>query len=1308
MPQGQVVGRISVRVLPDTSDFKAQAAKELRRIESQLKLTLGATLDPAGLRKEALEAVRDINRDNRRTDSRKVRFFTTLSTDGMGAAVKNAARELQYRANQQRVSFQVDDLKATGRIELELDQQSADKAKRKLNDWADDVSPLTVKVELDIANGTGAAMSARLQVLTRPRTVPIVPELDHGAVARVATALAALSGARVLNRMFERLSDTLKNLDKSVPIIGTLTLAIAGLAGWGLSAASNLAALSASLASIASLSLLLPGLLGGMAVGVGVMVAALKDFNKVVPGVKAALSGLQDTISENFWDKAAAPIRTMVDELLPEFTAGVAQTSTQLGGFFAGFAAGLEGALDPALKQMFDDLSASIDIATGGTEAYANIITVLGRVGTSYLPALAQWFVDISERFSSFLTKAEGDGSLKGWIDDGIQNLKDLGSVLLHLGGILAGIARAAEEAGGSSLGMLADTLQRVHSVVDSAGFQEGLIGVFKGAHAAMNAIATQSGPAVSSLFATLAQLAETILPQVGQIIGTAVAAIAGGLNQSAVTSGVQALFDGLQAAVTALAPAMAPLGVAFGALLTVVGAFAAMLGPLISAALIPLSEAFSVLAPAIIPVVNLLGGLLTAAVQAIAPLVIQLAEGLSPIISAFADGLAPIIPVVSAALQTVSAALQPLIAIFLQLLSTVLLPLLPVFQNLVASLLPPLAEAIKHVAEALAPLLSAFVALVDFLMPVLVPVLAFIAEILVTAFTQAIDGVAMILEGFVGFFKGIWDAIAGWFGMWIGVFYGIFTGDWSMFADAFDEFLNGVKQIWSGVWNIIVGAFKVVMNIGILGVAKKVLGLFKGVWKLAWGSIKTIAFELWSSLRGRWSTLLNDIKNLPNAAMTSLRQTWNSAWNDIKIACELAWGAIKKGVADSVGRVVSTVKSLPGSAKAALAAIGTTLLDAGKKLIQGLINGIKSMFGSVKSTLGGLTSKLADWKGPPKKDAILLYDAGRLIISGLIKGLESQYDKVKQSLNDLTAKIPKGASKALRARVNSDRTALLKLAAQWEGVSKRLEAARDKLDRLREEASGYAAQIAEKVIATGDVTKVEDTSFAGITASLKAAVEKAKRFAEVLKKLQSLGLNKTTIDQIASAGPEAGLAAAESIASAGKNGVAELNKLQAELAKYGNRAGKTASDALYAAGIHAAEGIVKGLESQAHKIEKQMLRIADSMVKAIKKSLGIHSPSRVFARLGSYVGIGFAKGLKSEQRRVESAVDALAYIPATRDYSAASSTLTAAVSRGIDSRSGGSSTTTKVLNYYAAQGNSLSSEEALFKAAGRARMVGW
>ncbi|QPB09928.1 tape measure protein [Streptomyces phage Sitrop] len=1366
-PGGQVIGRVSVKVLPDTSDFRRQAEKALDRIEKTLKLTIGTKVDMSGASREYLEELRKINQRNRSMDSRKIRFHTTISTDGMVQAISTARRRLQEKADQSKIKFKIDGAEVKGDIKLELDQQAADKAARDLKDWANDHSPIKIKVEPDFS-GTGAAITnARLGYLTRPRTVSIIPDLNNAAVAKVGAALAALSGARVLNSMFEKLGNTLRNLDKSVPIIGSIATAVAGLGAVGITSASNLFALSSSLAQIGPAGLLVPGLLGGIAVGLGATIAAMKDFNTVFPGVKKSLSEMQNTISANFWDKAKAPFQDLIDNLMPKFSAGIAKTGTALGSFFGSFASNLSGKLGPIMSQMFTDLNGSIDIATQHTGSFANIIGVLGKVGTSYLPALANWFGNISDRFSDFLTKNEQTGQLTEWIDLAIQNLKELGGVISNLFGIFAGLGRAAQAAGGSTLAMLNDTLASIHRTVDSPGFQTGMIDVFKAAHTAMKTIADTSGPAVKNLFTELGQTLTTVLPLAGQIIGTAMKAIADALAQPAVQQGITTMFNGILAAVTALAPAMAPVGQALGALMQVVGAMLTAFGPLIAAVLTPLSNAFAQLAPQIIPVVQLLSGALLQAVQMIAPLIMQLVPvigqaltgafsalsgilptimtsmgqmlqavvplvgvlvsalapilpiiaqlfaqiyaALAPLVTALASALAPILPVLSAALQTVLTALQPIIATALQIITAVITPLLPMLSEIVQSVLPPLADAIKRVFEAIQPVLDALLAVVNFLMPILVPVLSFIIGILADSLVAAINGVGLVIEGLVEIFKGAWDIIVGVLKIAWGIIEGIFTGDFSTLKEGWNQLWSGIWSFVKGIWDTIVGAFAVFLNVGILGTAGKILKSIGAAFKAGWAAVKAACEAVWGAIKGGFSGFGSTLSGLGSSMMSGLRGLFTSGWSAVKGIFSSAWSALKGAVTSGISSCITVVRGLPGQAKSALGSMGSVLIGAGKALISGLISGITSMFGSVKSKLGELTSKLTDWKGPLPKDKVLLYNAGVVIIKGLVKGLESQFDNVKKSLTGLTDLIGKAKlGTAMTARLKSDQAQLNKLLGSWDTINTKLEAAQKKLADLKTAKSDYAASVAQKIVDAANVTNMEG-GFTGIVTSLKMQVEQAKHFADVLKKLKSLGLNQEMFDQLAQAGPEAGMAAAEALANAGKAGVNQVNELEKQLAAAAGKVGKTASEVMYDNGIHMAEGLVKGLEKQANAIENQMIKIADSMVKAIKKALGIHSPSRVMKALGVWVGKGLSKGLDKGRSGVLDSMKAMALDVSGYDIqppAVAQLDVSSAVASAVDGNSEGG--VTKVLNYYAAPGSSLSSEEDLFAASNRARMVGW
>ncbi|MFJ6183769.1 hypothetical protein [Streptomyces sp. NPDC092295] len=1064
MPQGQVIGRISVRVLPDTDRFRSTLEKRLDRIEKSVKpVAVQARLDMTGFQRQMIQQIREINRVNRTSDARKIRFRSTLSTDGMNQEIKKALRAYQAKADaDDRVQFKTE--LTAGDIKLKISDQSLRDMTDQLKDWRDRNSPIKIVVEPDLSAASSALTSGRLAVLTRPRTVSIIPQLNTAAVAKVAASLAALSGIRVLNKLFTRFSNILRNLDRNVPIIGTLATAIAGLAAWGIAATSNLFALSAALSQIGAVALTLPGIFGGFAVGLGITIAAFRDFNTVLPQVKRQLAEMQDQISSDFWARAREPIAELADVLLPRFAQGFRETATASGEFFGSFASQLTAALNPQIVDtMFGYLNASIAQATAGTGVFASIIAQLGEVGASYLPNLAGWFVAISTQFDEWLKK-KGQLGLQEEIDAGITSLKDLGGVLYETGGILAGLSRAATEAGGSTLGMLRDTLASIHQTVDSPGFQAGMVDVFEAAHLAMSNLAAQAGPAVKNLFIELGQLLTTILPQAGTIIGTVVGAIADALSQPAVTEGVKAVFAGLLQAVQTLAPAMAPLGLALGALMQVVAAMLPAFAALVTAAVIPLANAFAVLAPKIIPIVELLAGELTNAFTLLAPTIAHLAlivgqlltsafgalqatlpplaaifiqvlqAAALPLAQVFTSVLAPVLPILGNALKLIFVALQSIVEVGLKIIAAVILPLLPMLSEIIQGVLPPLADAIARLLDALQPVFDALLGLVNFLMPILVPVIQFIVELLANSLVAAVEGVALVFEGLVEIVTGVWDIIVGVLKIAWGLIKGIFTGNFDTLKEGWSQFWSGIWSFVKGIWDTILGALKTFLNVGILGAFGKAITALKTAWQAGWTAVKAVGSSVWNSIKGLWSSFGSTLSSLGRSMMSGIQSLMRSGWSSVKSIFTSAWSGLKSAVSTGVTSAVGVARTLPGKVKTALGSLGSLLVSAGKSVIRGFISGLTSMFSSVKDALGRLTDKLTDWKGPESLDRVILVGAGQLVIDGFISGLESRYDAVRKSLHGLTEDVaatefdaigvgPVGVSRGITSAINSAMT---------------------------------------------------------------------------------------------------------------------------------------------------------------------------------------------------------------------------------------------------------------------------------------------
>lgn len=307
-----------------------------------------------------------------------------------------------------------------------------------------------------------------------------------------------------------------------------------GLLSSGLLVASaNAATLAGSLLSVVGILPVLPGLLAGFAVGAVVTGMALKDIGTVLADLGPSFTALQDQVSSKFWDKAAAPIRSLVKTTLPALQAGLTETASAAGEFFGELAYSLENNLTPqVMGYLFKPLIESIQIAKAAVGLLVEAFVTLGAVGGQYLPRLAHYFVELSDRFNNFIQTADSNGSLTKWIDGGIFAMQELGRVIGGVGGILKGIFTAAEAAGGSTLTTLADGLARVSSAVNGPAFQGALTTLFLGAKDALSNVSVALKP-LGDLFVKLAPTLATILSVIGTLAGTVLVTLASVISQN-------------------------------------------------------------------------------------------------------------------------------------------------------------------------------------------------------------------------------------------------------------------------------------------------------------------------------------------------------------------------------------------------------------------------------------------------------------------------------------------------------------------------------------------------------------------------------------------------------------------------------------------------------------------------------------------------------------------------------------------------------------------------------------------------------
>lgn len=202
------------------------------------------------------------------------------------------------------------------------------------------------------------------------------------------------------------------------------------------------------------------------------------------------------------------------------------------------------------------------------------------------------------------------------------------------------------------------------------------------------------------------------------------------------------------------------------------------------------------------------------------------------------------------------------------------------------------------------------------------------------------------------------------------------FNGIWTAI-----QFVGSViSSVWSGIIQPIlslfmsvaqaVGTFVASVFTAVIGGAFRVMGsvissIWNGVIKPTWDFFRNAAGLLADVLTGNFGNIRNRFSSMGQAISNIVHGVINSAMNFFRSIFENA-KRVAASFGQAIGRMVGTVRGkigemmgvlgqIPGKVQGVFASAGTWLVNAGKNIINGLINGIKSMFGQVGNAIGSV-----------------------------------------------------------------------------------------------------------------------------------------------------------------------------------------------------------------------------------------------------------------------------------------------------------------------------------------------------------------
>lgn len=233
---------------------------------------------------------------------------------------------------------------------------------------------------------------------------------------------------------------------------------------------------------------------------------------------------------------------------------------------------------------------------------------------------------------------------------------------------------------------------------------------------------------------------------------------------------------------------------------------------------------------------------------------------------------------------------------------------------------------------------------------------------------------------------------------------------------------VNFVKSHWQLLLAILLGPLGIALGFiikywsqiksFISNAVNFVVGFIRNHWKLIvaiiagpLGIIVALVIKYWSQIRNFTIAVWNAIWNFIRGQIARIKAGFAALGTLVSFIAGV-FNRINSAVISRLASLIRYVAGIPGRIRSIFSNAGSWLLQAGRNIIQGLINGIVSMFNHLRSTLGSVTKVIPDWKGPPRKDKKLLTKTGELIMSGLIKGFENFMPEVQAALTLVTANI--------------------------------------------------------------------------------------------------------------------------------------------------------------------------------------------------------------------------------------------------------------------------------------------------------------
>jgi len=707
---GTEVGRISIKVTPDTDGFRSELYRQLKAIEKSVKGQVPVSADVKTaeavgqmarlMAKLKAQAAAGVNVDvdvRQRGDGFTRNLINSLKSLGgaLGDAKRGIAdysREVKRltAAQQQQSPLLMHDL-AVLRSHNQLRRRGVQHVKdfaealKLQQKWLRDANP---ELSASAARWKSWAMALRDANTNATNSVRSFKQAFK--------SLGNSDGGGGLRNMINRLLDFGDGADKASDSAQRSTRTFLGLSRMGWLVAAGFAGAAPAVGLVAGLIAGLPSLMMTFGAAAGAIALGLDGIKAAAATVQPQFEALKASVAQK-WETGLTPVIQELGKLFPTFEVGMGQVTTGLIDMAKGMTTALtSGEGMRQLSTIFEGIGGFFTSIAPAMGQFTNSFLQLGSAGASS-------FGHLTAFISAFATQWQG-------MIDRVTNTPVFDQAMQGMSQALTGFTGLFTTLMESGLGAM-----------------------------------SKLGEPLSNMFSGLGNLISAAMPGLTSFAGM-IGNTIGNLGNS-------------------LAPAFAALGPVVDAIRPTIESLATTLGGV-------LSQAVVAIAPALTQLAQVMGPVLTQAATALAPIIGQLATTFGTILLTAVQALAPVMPQISAAFAALAAAvgqglatvLPQLVQCFVQLLPT-LVSLLPAFLQLLQAVIPmvPLffqcVAAVIQLALAFAPLLSSLANVVS----LVVQVIAKFAEWAATILTVVVGAMTQLVSSISQWMSQFFQTIADW-----------------------------------------------------------------------------------------------------------------------------------------------------------------------------------------------------------------------------------------------------------------------------------------------------------------------------------------------------------------------------------------------------------------------------------------------------------------------------------------------------------------------------------------------------------------